>query len=51
MVLANKQDMEGAMTVSEVATALGLPALRNRKHQIYKTSALTGEGLDESMEW
>lgn len=51
LVFANKQDIEGAMTVTEVANALGLPALKNRKYQIFKTSAIKGEGLDEAMEW
>lgn len=50
-VFANKQDMEGAMTVSEVANSLGLPSLKNRKYQIFKTSATKGTGLDEAMEW
>lgn len=50
-VFANKQDMEGAMTPSEVANALGLPSLKNRKYQIFKTSAVKGTGLDEAMEW
>ena len=51
LVFANKQDMEGAMSPSEVANALGLSALRNRKYQIFKTSALKGHGLDEAMQW
>ena len=51
LVFANKQDIEGAMTVTEVANALGLPAMKNRKYQIFKTSAIKGEGLDEAMEW
>ncbi|CAI9723719.1 ADP-ribosylation factor 1 [Octopus vulgaris] len=51
MIFANKQDIEGAMTVSEVSTALGLHALKNWKHQILKTSAINGVGLEEGMEW
>ena len=51
VVLANKQDMEGAMTVAEVHSALGLDALRTRTFQIFKTSAIKGEGLDQSMDW
>ena len=51
VVFANKQDIEGAMTVTEVANSLGLPSLKNRKYQIFKTSAIKGEGLDEAMEW
>ena len=50
-VLANKQDMEGAMSVAEVHQALGLDLLRNRTFQIFKTSAVKGEGLDSAMDW
>nr|XP_061839510.1 ADP-ribosylation factor-like protein 1 isoform X2 [Nerophis lumbriciformis] len=51
VVFANKQDMDQAMTPTEVANALGLPALKDRKWQIFKTSATKGTGLDEAMEW
>lgn len=51
MVFANKQDIEGAMTPSEISTALGLSALKNRTWSIFKTSAIKGEGLEEAMEW
>lgn len=45
------QDMEGAMSASEVSNALGLSALKSRTWSIFKTSATKGEGLDEAMEW
>lgn len=51
VVFANKQDMDQAMTPTEVANALGLPALKDRKWQIFKTSATKGTGLEEAMEW
>ena len=51
VVLANKQDLANAMTVAEIYQALGLEALKNRTFQIFKTSALKGDGLDEAMEW
>jgi len=38
------------MTPSEVANALGLTAIKH-KYQIFKTSAIKGEGLNEAMEW
>ncbi|CAF4469873.1 unnamed protein product, partial [Rotaria magnacalcarata] len=38
-------------TVSEVANALGLTSLKNRKYQIFKTSAVQGTGLNEAMDW
>ncbi|KAL3841542.1 hypothetical protein ACJMK2_019669 [Sinanodonta woodiana] len=50
VVFANKQDIEGAMTVSEVANSLGLAGVKH-KYQIFKTSAIKGWGLDEAMEW
>jgi ADP-ribosylation factor-like protein 1 len=51
MVFANKQDMEGAMTPSEISSALGLSGLKNRTWAIFKTSAIKGEGLEDAMEW
>lgn len=51
MVFANKQDIEGCMSVTDVAKALGLIAIKTRKWQIFKTSAIKGEGLEEAMEW
>ncbi|KAI1730663.1 ADP-ribosylation factor family domain-containing protein [Ditylenchus destructor] len=51
IILANKQDIPGCLSLAEVHKALGLDALRNRSFQIFKTSATKGEGLDESMEW
>merc|ERR1711971_515110 len=47
----SKQDIEGAMSVTEVHSALGLDKSKNRTFQIFKASATKGEGLDESMEW
>lgn len=51
VVLANKQDLANALSVAEVHQALGLDALKNRTFQIFKTSALNGDGLDEAMGW
>lgn len=51
LVFANKQDMEQAMSPAEIAKELGLSAIKNRKWQIFKTSALKNIGLEEGMEW
>jgi len=51
VVLANKQDLDTAMSVAEVHAALGLDALKSRTFQIFKTSAVKGDGLDEAMDW
>ena len=50
-VFANKQDLSGCMTVTEVANGLGLTSLKNRKYQIFQTSATKGTGLNEAMDW
>lgn len=51
VVLANKQDMDEAMSATDVSNALGLSALKTRSWSIFKTSAIKGEGLDEAMDW
>lgn len=51
LVLANKQDLPGAMSEAEVSAALGLAALRNRQWAIFKTSAAKGQGILEGFTW
>ncbi|KAF8354233.1 hypothetical protein PRIPAC_95856 [Pristionchus pacificus] len=51
LILANKQDLPGKMTMAEVHKALGLETLKNRTFQICPTSAKKGEGLDAAMDW
>ena len=49
VVLANKQDMPNACNPSEVAEKLGLTMVKNRKWYVHGTSALSGEGVLESV--
>lgn len=51
LVLANKQDLKGAMTTREVCEGLGLFDLKNRKWHIQGTCALRGDGLYEGLDW
>lgn len=51
LIFANKQDVKGAASVTEVAKALGVNAITNRTYTIVKSSAQTGEGLDAGMDW
>lgn len=51
LVFANKQDVAGAASETEVATALGVSSIRNRTWTIMKSSVVTGEGLAEGMDW
>ena len=51
LVLANKQDLPNAMGVSEIAEKLNLSTVKNRKWYIQATTATTGEGLYEGLDW
>ncbi|WFD21989.1 hypothetical protein MEQU1_000651 [Malassezia equina] len=51
LVWANKQDVRGAMTPSELSEALNLSSFRDRTWQIFGCSALTGKGLTAGLDW
>lgn len=51
LVFANKQDLPGAMKVQEVTERLGLNKIRNRQWFIQGSSAPTGAGLFEGLDW
>eukprot|EP00761_Pharyngomonas_kirbyi_P014069 gb/GECH01014099.1/.p1 GENE.gb/GECH01014099.1/~~gb/GECH01014099.1/.p1 ORF type:complete len:189 (+),score=40.83 gb/GECH01014099.1/:1-567(+) len=51
LVLANKQDAEGAMPPGEVESKMGLTTVANRKLHVQGTCARDGTGLKEGMEW
>ncbi|KAI7853771.1 ADP-ribosylation factor family-domain-containing protein [Circinella umbellata] len=51
LVFANKQDVKGAMTASQISDALSLTSLKDRQWHIQACSALTGEGLHEGLDW
>mmetsp|Transcript_54033 Transcript_54033/g.101357 ORF Transcript_54033/g.101357 Transcript_54033/m.101357 type:complete len:181 (+) Transcript_54033:69-611(+) len=51
LVLANKQDLPGALSAAEVSESLGLTAIRNRQWAIFQTSALKGSGINEGLDW
>ena len=51
LVFANKQDQPGAVTDVEVATQLGLYAIKDRQWHIRRTCGLNGDGLREGLDW
>ncbi|KAJ0011076.1 hypothetical protein Pint_33869 [Pistacia integerrima] len=51
LVFANKQDFSDAMPASEVADKLGLYSLGQRHWYIQSTSATSGQGLYEGLDW
>jgi len=44
-------DIEGGMSVEDVSQMLGLGNVRDRKWEIFETSALEGTGLKDVLEW
>ena len=51
LVMANKQDLNGALAPDEVAKKLGLGDLKGRTWLVQGTSATTGQGLKEGLDW
>jgi len=51
LVFANKQDLPGAMSVSEMTDKLGLHSVGARKWYIQSTCATSGDGLYEGLDW
>ncbi|KAH9771655.1 ADP-ribosylation factor-like protein 2 [Citrus sinensis] len=52
LILANKQDINGALTPTEIAKVLNLEAMDKTRHwKIVGCSAYTGEGLLEGFDW
>ncbi|XP_037078251.1 ADP-ribosylation factor-like protein 5B [Pollicipes pollicipes] len=51
LVLANKQDVKAAMSSAEISKVLNLTSLKRHHWRIQACCALTGEGLNQGMEW
>ena len=51
LVLANKQDLPGALTDVEITNLLSLPQQKQRNWGIFNTSAIKGDGLKDALEW
>ena len=51
LVFANKQDLPGAMTTCEVTDKMQLEKQNTRQWSIQATSAVTGEGIADGLEW
>ena len=51
LVMANKQDLNGALAPGEVTKRLGMGDLKGRTWLVQGTSATTGQGLKEGLDW
>lgn len=49
LVLANKQDLNGAMNKEQIADFLGLSLLQDRQWFVQECSAVTGKGLVDGL--
>jgi signal recognition particle receptor subunit beta len=49
--MANKQDLSGAMSPNEITEKLGMSQLKGRQWLVQGTSATTGQGLKEGLDW
>jgi len=51
LVLANKQELPGAMSIPDVTAELDLDKVQHRKYFVQGCCAKRGEGLFEGLEW
>lgn len=51
LVLANKQDLPGALKIADLTDQMKLHTLRSRKWYVQATCGTTGEGLYEGLDW
>lgn len=51
LVLANKQDLEGAMSVAEVAEKLGLDKIADRKWHVQGTTYKNKQSVIDGFDW
>jgi ADP-ribosylation factor-like protein 2 len=51
LVLANKQDLDGALSLAAIAQALELDTIVNRHYRVVACSARTGAGLSDGVSW
>jgi len=51
LVMANKQDLNTALSPNEITQKLELQGLKGRKWLVQGTSAVTGQGLKEGLDW
>ncbi len=51
LILANKQDIAGALSVEAIQQALDLPNLGRRHFKVQGCSPVTGVGVQEGFDW
>ena len=49
--MANKQDLNNALPPKEITEKLGMEQLKGKTWLVQGTSAVTGEGINEGLDW
>jgi signal recognition particle receptor subunit beta len=50
-VLANKQDLDGCLSVAEISEQINFQNIPSKKKQIFGTSIKESDGFDQAFEW
>ena len=50
-ILANKQDLDGALAPGEVCRQLKMGEIKGRTWRVQGTSVTTGKGFKEGLDW
>ena len=51
LIMANKQDIHGAISPEEIRQMITMELLQERKCLVQGCSAITGEGIQEGFDW
>ncbi|PNH05257.1 ADP-ribosylation factor-related protein 1 [Tetrabaena socialis] len=51
LIMANKQDLEGAASALEMGQVMGVERMEGRQFKVLPVSAYTGQGLKDAVEW
>ncbi|CAF0755798.1 unnamed protein product [Brachionus calyciflorus] len=51
LILANKKDVKGAASENEIKNELEINRIKGRNCKVYSTNGLSGEGINEALEW
>eukprot|EP00475_Leptophrys_vorax_P041514 TRINITY_DN78276_c0_g1_i1.p1 TRINITY_DN78276_c0_g1~~TRINITY_DN78276_c0_g1_i1.p1 ORF type:complete len:201 (-),score=39.06 TRINITY_DN78276_c0_g1_i1:19-621(-) len=51
LILANKQDQPDAVNADDLANLLGMTQVTDRKWHVHPTSAISGDGVHEALDW
>jgi len=51
LIFANKQDIKGSVSPKEISDILEMGKIKNRKWLVQGSSAISGQGLKEGLDW